>query len=121
MRPILASSLPIIDKLEEDDMEIVRLEYDIITEKKTAFRQLSSQWEYGIIAFGDYRIADIDVAIYKEVDGQWTLIVEDETSSSSAAVTVKPSFDGFYRIDVTAYSFVEGYRAGRFGIIIFHE
>ncbi len=49
------------------------------------------------------------------------MIAKDDDSDRSAVVTVKPSIDGFYRIDVKVYKFNDGYTAGRFGILIFHE
>lgn len=121
LKPILSDAAPIVSDIEERGMEIVRMEFDIIFDDKQVFRQLYSDWEYGIVAFGDYRIEDIDVSVSKEVDGDWVMLEEDDSSRPKAAVTVEPSYDGLYSIDVDAYEFEKGCDAGRFGVIIFHE
>jgi len=121
MAPILKDASPYIVFLEEKGFEIVRMEFDIINGTETTFRTLHNGWEYGVIAFGDYRIADIDVKVYKKIGSQWVLISEDEKSDSEAVVTVKPSYTGEYKIEIIPYEFKDGYRAAHYGLIIFHE
>ncbi len=122
MRPIMDKSEEIVDMIEDDlDMEIVRIEYDILSSTKTTIRTLSSDWEYGIVAFGDYRFKDIDVKVYKKVDGYWSLVEEDMDTSSIAVVNIKPSYTAEYKIEIKAYSFEEGYSVGHYGLIIAHE
>lgn len=121
VKPILSDAAPIVSEIEERGMEIVRKEFDLIFDDKQVFRKMYSDWEYGIVAFGDYRIEDIDVSVSKEVDGNWVTLEEDDSSRPKAAVTVEPSYDGLYSIDVEAYEFEKGCKAGSFGVIIFHE
>ncbi len=121
MRPILADALPIVQQLEEEGMEIVKMDFDILSDVKTAYRELHEAWNYGIIAFGDYRFEDIDIEVFKDVDGSWVAIKSDTEAIPQAGVTVEPSATGTYRIDIKAYKFKEGFETGHYGLIIFHE
>jgi len=115
MKPILADALKYIRAAEDKSFEIVRMEFDIITDTKSTFRTLQEGWTYAILAFGDYRISDIDIAIYKDVDGTWTLVQNDNAAAENASVIVKPSSTEMYRIDIKAYKFVSGYTAAHYG------
>lgn len=123
MKPMLEDAMIYTDTIEKYGNEIVRMEFDLVTSSKakTTYRELYTSWEYTIWTFGDYRISDIDIAIYKDVNGKWVQIEKDNSSESSAFVKVKPSANGLYRIDVIAYKFKEGYTAGHYGLIVFHE
>lgn len=121
MKPILEDALPIINTVEKKGYEIVRIEFDIIKDEKVTYRQLYEGWEYGVYAFGDYRIEDMDVEVYKEVGGNWKLVVEDSDESSTALVNVKPLYTGNYKIVVKAAKFASGYKGGHYGLLIFHE
>ena len=122
MAPIMSRAVDIM-KLVEDDMnkEIVRMEYDILRTTKTTTRILSSGWTYFIIAFGDYRFKDIDIKVYRNVQGSWQLVGKDNDSSAVAIVTVTPQYEGEYLIEISAYSFESGYEVGHYGLIIAHE
>lgn len=121
MIPIMTDAEYYIDQIEEEyDQEIVRIEFDIVVTSSDTYRVLTSDYNYGILAFGDYRISDIDLKVYKDVDGEWTLITEDNEADSSAYVSVEPSYTGEYLIEITAYSFEEGYDRGHYGLIIYH-
>jgi hypothetical protein len=122
MRPIMNKAEEVVDMIEDDlDLEIVRIEYDILSSTKSTIRTLSSDWEYAIVAFGDYRFKDIDVKVYRKIDGYWTLIEQDTDANSMAVVTVKPTYTAEYKIEIKAYSFESGYDVGHYGLIIAHE
>ena len=121
MIPVMKKSLEIINLIEEQDNEIVRIEYDIVATKKESFRTLSSQYVYGIIAFGDDRIKDLDVRLYRKRGSSWELVAKDNDSNNVAAVTVSPDEPGEYKIEVSAYSFYKDYSVGHYGLIIYHE
>jgi len=122
MRSILENAGEYVNLIERElEQEIVRMEFDIIHSSKHTYRTLTDDYEYGICAFGDFRIKDIDVRIYKWVDDKWVLIDEDEDSSSVAVVSVKPSTTAEYKIEISAYSFEEGHDVGHYGLLIFHE
>jgi hypothetical protein len=121
MKPILTDALSYIQTAEDKGFEIVRMEFDIISDTKSTYRTLIEGWTYAVIAFGDYRISDIDIAIYKDVDGTWTLIQKDNAEAANASVIIKPSSTGMYKIDILAYKFVPGYSAAHYGLLIIHE
>jgi len=121
MKPILTDALTYLQTAEDLGYEIVRMEFDIVTDTKSTYRTLQEGWTYGIIAFGDYRIEQVSVAVYKDVDGTWTQIKTDNESKSNATLTITPSATGQYRVDITAEKFVEGYSAAHYGLIIMHE
>lgn len=86
MSAIMTDVIEYIKLIEmEYGQEIVRMEFDIINSTKQSIRTLTSNYEYGIVAFGDYRIKDIDIKVYKLTNGQWTLIEQDQETSSNAA------------------------------------
>ncbi|MBR5604468.1 MAG: hypothetical protein IKW51_09795 [Bacteroidales bacterium] len=122
MSAIMSDAIDYIKLIEmEYGQEIVRMEFDIINSTKQTIRTLTSDYEYGIVAFGDYRIKDIDIKVYKLTNGQWTLIEQDQETTSNAAVTIKPYITSEYKIEIKAYEFNSGYSAGHYGLIIFHE
>lgn len=122
MYSILENAGKYLNYIERElGQEIVRMEFDIIHSSKQTFRTLTDDYTYGICAFGDHRIKDIDVKVYKWVNEQWVLIEKDEDSESIAVVTISPSTTAEYKIVISAYSFEDGYEAGHYGLMIFHE
>lgn len=120
MVPIMNVANPIIETVETEGLEIVRMEFDIIKTTKESYRTLHADLDYAILAFGDYRISDIDIKVYKDVDGNWFEITKDEDSESQALVTVSPSATGLYKFEIKAYEFIEGYSAAHYGLLICH-
>ena len=63
--------------------EVVHLQADIITTEGTTFtRTLHQGWTYGIAAFGDWRIKDLDITVYMDVDGEWIEVMSDDESDN---------------------------------------
>jgi len=121
MEPILARAEPLIEKIEKEDFEIVRMEFDIISTEKVTYRTLYKDWEYGIVAFGDYRIKDIDVAVYEKVRGKWKLVEKDAENDDEAMVTIKPYKDGEHKIEISVYKYNKDYSVGHYGLLVIHE
>jgi hypothetical protein len=121
MKPIFAEAAPIIEELENREMEIVRAEFDLVFDEAVSQRQMFKDWEYGVVAFGDYRVKDIDVYVYKDVDGEWVLVKKDDDASSRAVVIIDPSYDGLYLVKIKVHEFTAGYTAAHYGLLIFHE
>lgn len=122
MTSIINKSSELVKFVEDEmDMEIVRLECDILRTTKTTTRILSKGWTYAIIAYGDYRFKDIDIKVYRNVQGSWQLVAKDNDSSASSVVSIEPQSDGEYLIEISAYSFEPGYDVGHYGLIIAHE
>ncbi len=97
IEPILAAAKPLVEEIEGKDFEIARMEYDLIFDKKSTYRTLFEGWTYGIAAFGNYRIKDIDITVYKE-RGNDKKIEEDAENDDVATVSIKPRSDEEYKI-----------------------
>ena len=121
MEPILAAADPLVEEIEDGGYEIVRMEYDLIFSKKSTYRKLFDGWTYGIAAFGDYRIKDIDVTVYREIRGRWEKVEEDAEDDDVATVSITPRRDEEYKIEISVYKFNKGYTVGHYGLMIFHE
>lgn len=122
MSPIMSRATDIVRYVEDEmNMEVVRMEYDILRTTKTTTRVLSSGWTYMIVAFGDYRFKDIDVKVYRNIQGSWQLVEKDNDASAIAVVSIKPQYEGEYLIEITVFSFEPGYEVGHYGLIIAHE
>ena len=121
MEPILAAAKPLVEKIERENYEIVRMEYDLIFTEKSTYRMLFDGWTYGIAAFGDYRINDIDLSVYVKSRGDWKLIEEDAENDDVATVSIKPRIKEEYKIVISVYKFNKGYKVGHYGLMIFHE
>lgn len=122
MRPIMSKAVDLIELIEDNyDQEIVRMEFDIVTDNKETFRTLYEGIEYTVVAFADDRVSDLDVRVYAWDSGDWALVKKDSDSSDVAVVSLTPDETARYRIVVSAYSFNSGYSAAHYGIIIFHE
>lgn len=122
MTPIMSKGEELVKYIENElDMEVVRMEYDILRTTKTTTRILSPGWTYTIVAFGDYRFRDIDIKVYRNNQGSWQLVDKDSDASAVAAVNITPSYESEYLIEISAYSFESGYDVGHYGLIIAHE
>ena len=121
MEPILAAAKPLVEEIEGGDYEIVRMEYDLIFGEKSTYRILFDGWTYGIAAFGDYRIKDIDLSVYAKSKGRWTLVEEDAENDDVATVSINPRTKEEYKIVISVYKFYKDYSVGHYGLMIFHE
>lgn len=121
MEPILAAAKPLVEKIENENYEIVRMEYDLIFTEKSTYRTLFEGYTYGIAAFGDYRIKDIDISVYVKNRGDWKLVEEDAENDDVATVSIKPRYKEEYKIAISVYKFNKDYNVGHYGLMIFHE
>ncbi len=104
------------------DQEIVHAQVDIITADGTTFsRTLHDGWTYGIAAFGDWRIKDLDINVYVDVNGEWVEVTADDESDNHPVVTVEPEQTNKYLIELSVYKWDEDYTAAHYGLLIYHE
>jgi hypothetical protein len=104
------------------NQEIVHVQADIITQEgATLTRTLHQGWTYAIAAFGDWRIKDLDIKAYVDVDGQWNEVIADDESDNHPVVVVEPSENKTYLIELTVYKWEEDYSAAHYGLLIYHE
>lgn len=121
--PIYKLGAQLVDQFDNDGNEIVRIEYDLVFSSKETSRNLSSDWEYTIVAFADDGVKDLDIKVYAYDDllDKWTLAAEDNSVESFAIATVKPPADALYKVEVIVYEFHEGYTAARYGLMFVHD
>lgn len=122
MVPIMEKTQSFVNYVENEmKQEIVRIEMDILTKTKTTFRNLQEGYTYQIMAYGDYRFKDIDVAVYRWDGSEWKIMNKDSDDNGLAIVTIIPTTTADYKIEITAFKFNEGYTAGHYGLIVCHE
>ena len=121
--PIYKMGAQLVEKLDNEGAEIVRIEYDLIFSSKETFRNLTSDWEYTIIGFADDGVKDVDVKLYEydELLEKWKLVAEDKSSEAYAVVNYKPAVTALYKVEVIVYEFHEGYTAARYGLMFVHD
>lgn len=122
MVPIMEKTQSLVNYIENEcNQEIVRVEMDILTSTKTSFRNLQEGYKYQVIAYGDFRFKDIDVSVSRWNGSEWVVMNKDADDSDMAMVTIIPTSTSDYKIEITAYKFHEGYKAGHYGLIVYHE
>jgi hypothetical protein len=123
MKNMLIDLAGYVEYLEDSlQQEIVHLQADIITDEGKSFtRTLHEGWTYGVAAFADWRVADLDITVYKDVDGQWVEVQKDEQTDNTPSVVITPSQAGIYMIELGVYEFSEEYTAAHYGMLIYHE
>lgn len=122
MQDIYEKGLEIVKMLEEQyNQEIVRIEYDLLFDSKETTRGFSSDYEYSVIAFSDFRVEDLDITIFRKSGSSWEQVVKDTETDNTPIVSFKPDGSSTYKIEVKAYKFTEGYSAAHYGLIIYHD
>lgn len=122
MVPIMEKTQSLVNYIENEcNQEIVRIEMDILASTKTTFRNLQEGYKYQVIAYGDFRFKDIDVSVSRWNGNEWVVMNKDTDDSDMAMVTIIPTSTSDYKIEITAYKFNEGYKAGHYGLIVCHE
>ncbi len=122
MLPIIKEAQEYIQLIEDDlNQEIVRVEFDIIFDSKESMRKLYNGNAYSIVAFGDYRVEDIDVSVYRRSGTSgWTLVDKDDDESALAVASVTPDTTDDYKIVIKVYKYKSGYSAAHYGLLISH-
>jgi hypothetical protein len=120
MIPILLKVIEADTILENKDLEIVRIEMDIVAGSKESFRTLTDRWTYGVVAVGDDRVAALDLAAYREQDGQWVLVEEDNDEGSLATITLRPTTTARYRFVVSVTRYRQSYTSAHYGLLVYH-
>ena len=121
MMPIIGDVISAVRYLEDSlKVEVVRIEYDIIKDRKASYRVLYKGWDYGIVAVGDYRIKRLKLDAYKKVNNKWSIFDTNERNSYLSLLTVSPEKDEEYAFDVSVLEFAEGYTAAHYAIIYYH-
>ena len=122
MMPIMGDALPVIKYIEDTlNVEIVRIEYDLLFSTKDSYRTLYKGWKYGIFAIGDYRIKKISIEIYKKVGTEWRYVSTTSKDKYTAlSIIDQKDKNEDYAFRVKVEEFEEGYKAGHYALIVYH-
>lgn len=123
MKDVLEEMAEYVVYLEDSlDQEIVHVQADIITgEGKTFTRTLYEGWTYGIAAYGDWRVDDLDIIVYEDVDGDWVEVAADDEMDNSPEVVVVPSVTKDFMIELDVHKWDDDFNAAHYGMLIYHE
>ncbi len=124
MYDIIKKGQLIISLLETQDEEIVRAEYDLIYKNspKIIYRTLSSNYHYTITGFASSdRVEDLDIAVYKKVNGTWVVESKDTKTDATPMVNIKPAYTREYKIEIKVYSWVGSNDVSCYGLIVSHN
>lgn len=123
MKPIINSLNDVVKAIEESDVEIVHIEFDLLFDdsSKEIFRNLSKDYTYGFLAYGDYRIAKIGIDLYKESDSGWEYIQSGELNNGTMTLLYDVKETARYKIVMRALQMNEGYNVGHYGLVVLHN
>jgi hypothetical protein len=123
MMPIVNTLVDVVKAIEQSDVEIVHIEFDLIFEdgKKEIFRTLSQGYTYGMMAYGDYRIGNIGIDLYAESDDSWEYVQSGQLTEGTMTLLYKVEETKQYKIVLRPLEFKEGYSAGHYGLVIIHD
>lgn len=110
--------------LEEEGLEIVRIEYDIISnssKQKLTVRRFSPNYKYYVLGFTDESIEGFKMNLYREMDDEWQVTQTKNSDENSIAIMeFDPPAAETFPVQFTVTDFANGANAGYFGIIVAH-
>jgi uncharacterized protein YaiE (UPF0345 family) len=121
MMPIVNGLYETINTLENENVEIVRIEFDQIVNKKTSIRKLDAGFTYGLMAYADYRVKQIVVRVSKKEKNEWKLLSSGETNGATAILHLEVKETADYLIEIEVKEFADGYTNAHYGLIIIHN
>jgi hypothetical protein len=123
MMPIINTLNEVVKAIEESDVEIVHIEFDLVFEdnSKEIYRNLTKDYSYGFLAYGDYRIAKVGIELYKETDTGWDYIKTGELSEGTMTLLYDVTETARYKIVLRALQMNEGYNVGHYGLVVLHD
>lgn len=123
MMPIINTLSNVVKAIEESDVEIVHVEFDLLFDdrSKEIFRNLSKDYSYGFMAYGDYRIAKVGMELYKQTETGWEYIQSGELSEGTMTLIYEVKEAAQYKIVLRALQMNEGYNVGHYGLVVLHD
>jgi hypothetical protein len=117
---VLARLLAVVETLEAEGLEVVKVEADIIRTEKVIIRTLDPSFEYGIAAFGSDRILDINIEVYVKDGDAWKHVESDDAKTEFGVVTFQPEIFAEYKVVIKVAGFATNFDVGHFGLIFIH-
>jgi len=123
MMPIINTLNEVVKAIEENDVEIVHIEFDLVFEgsSKEIYRNLTKDYTYGFLAYGDYRIGKVGIELYKATDNGWDYIQTGELDQGTMTLLYDVKETGSYKIVLRTLQMNEGYNVGHYGLIVLHD
>ena len=123
MMPIINTLNDVVKAIEENDVEIVHIEFDLVFEgsSKEIYRNLTKDYTYGFLAYGDYRIGKVGIELYKATDNGWDYIQTGELDQGTMTLLYDVKETGSYKIVLRTLQMNEGYNVGHYGLIVLHD
>lgn len=123
MMPIINTLNDVVKAIEENDVEIVHIEFDLLFEdsSKEIYRNLSKDYTYGFLAYGDYRIAKIGIELYKETETGWEYLQSGELNEGTMTLLYEVKETDRYKVVLRALQMNEGYNVGHYGLVVLHN
>jgi hypothetical protein len=120
--PLYDQALKYIKDIESRDLEIVRIEFDILSEtqpQKLTYRNISDQYTYDIYAYSDKDvIPSISIEVY---DNNQKLAAKSINENNISTVRLNTDSAQSYSIYVIANKFSESELSGPYILFITHE
>jgi len=123
MMPIINTLNEVVKAIEENNVEIVHIEFDLVfsDNSKEIYRNLTKDYTYGFLAYGDYRIAKIGIELYKENGKGWDYIQTGELSEGTMTLLYDVKETARYKVVLRALQMNEDYNVGHYGLIVLHD
>ena len=123
MMPVINTLSEVVKAIEESKVEIVHIEFDIVfgDSSKEIYRNLTKDYSYGFLAYGDYRIAKVGIELYKETETGWDYIKSGELNEGTMTLLYDVTETARYKIVLRALQLNEGYDVGHYGLIVLHN
>ena len=124
MMPIINGMESIVKAVEESSVEIVHIEFDLLFKdaSRELFRNLSADYTYGFMAYGDYRIGSVKLELYKQNGDGWTYLKSGEPAEGGSMTLIAEIKETTrYKLVLTPMDMKEGYTAGHYGLLVMHN
>lgn len=118
VQAVYETGYSMIQKSEYTGYKIGHMQFDYITDEYSTTRTLYAGNEYIIFAFADKGVKDLDIKVYEDVNGYWTLVKKDTKIDNSAGVSFICGRTKKYKIIIEAYQFKSGYERAYYGLIL---
>ena len=125
-RIMIQASEEVLEAENNLDMEIVHLEVDLLfgSKVKYIYRTLSSGWLYLAYAEGEnVMVKDLDMEMSRQdpQTGEWSVVMTDTKEKFGALCAAEVTETARYRFGVKVASYVEGFSACHYYILIAHQ
>lgn len=124
MMPIVKDFEDIVKSVETEAVEIVHIEFDLLFKdsSREIFRNLTQDYRYGFVVYGDYRIGSVKIELFKESGNGWSYVKSGEPSDGGTMTLIADIKEtARYKIVLTPMDMLDDYSAGHYGLIVMHN